>query len=46
MLYSVNWPNFIVWLPLLFKIPGNMFIVIVSIPVCDVRNFEVLTFLI
>ena len=24
MLYSVNWPNFIVWLPLLLEILGNM----------------------
>ena len=26
-LYSINWPNFIVWLPLLLQILGNMFIV-------------------
>ena len=25
MLYSINWPNFIVWLPLLLEILGNMY---------------------
>ena len=29
MLYSINWPNFIVWLPLLLEILGNMCIAIV-----------------
>ena len=29
MLYSINWPNFIVWLPLLLEILGNMYIAIV-----------------
>ena len=29
MLHSINWPNFIVWLPLLLDISGNMCIVIV-----------------
>ena len=28
-LYSINWPNFIVWLPLLLDMLGNMCIVIV-----------------
>ena len=28
MLYSINWPNFIVWLPLLLEILGNMCIVL------------------
>ena len=28
MLHSINWPNFIVWLPLLFEILGNMCITI------------------
>ena len=36
MLYSMNWPNFIVWLPLLLEILGNMRITIVCSPVCDV----------
>ena len=26
LLYSITWPNFIVWLPLLCEILGNMFI--------------------
>ena len=25
MLYSINWPNFIVWLPLLLEISGNVY---------------------
>ena len=29
MLCSINWPNFIVWLPLLLEILGNMYITIV-----------------
>ena len=29
MLYSINWPNFIDWLPLLLDILGNMCIAIV-----------------
>ena len=29
MLYSINWPNVIVWLPLLLRILGNMCITIV-----------------
>ena len=29
MLYSIKWPNLIVWLPLLLKIFGNMCITIV-----------------
>ena len=28
MLYSINWPNFIVWLPLVLEILGNMCIAI------------------
>ena len=28
-LYSINWPSFIVWLPLLLEILGNMCIAIV-----------------
>ena len=29
LLYSINWPNFIAWLPLLLEILGNMCIAIV-----------------
>ena len=35
------WPIFIVWLSLLLEILGNMYIVIISCPVCDVINFEI-----
>ena len=41
MLYSFNWPNFIVWLYLLLEISSNMCIVIVFYPVCDAINFEI-----
>ena len=40
MLYSINWPNLIAWLPLLLEILGNMWIAIVCYPGCDVINFE------
>ena len=41
VLYSINWPNFIVWLPLLFEILVNMCIPIVHFPDCDVIDFEI-----
>ena len=28
-------------LPLLFEIAGDMFIVILCVPVCDIKNFEI-----
>ena len=40
MLYFINWPNFIVWLPSLLEILGNMYITIVSFPSRDIVNFE------
>ena len=47
MLDSINWPNFILWFPLLLEISGNMCTVINCYPVCDVINFEIyLSFLI
>ena len=47
MLYSINWPDFIVWLSLLLEILGNMCTAIVYQPDCDVIKFEInLTFLI
>ena len=47
MLYSINWPNSVAWLPLLLEILGNMCIVIICYPVCGVINFEInLSFLI
>ena len=35
LFYSINWPNVIVWLPLLYEIFGNMCSAIVSKPDCD-----------
>ena len=40
MLYSINWPNLIVWMPLLLEILDNMCIAIVSFPGRDAINFE------
>ena len=39
--YSINWPNFIVWLCLLLEILDNMCIAITCHPGCDVINFEI-----
>ena len=36
LLYSIKWPNFIVWLPLFCEILGNMCIVIACKPGFDV----------
>ena len=41
MLYSINWPNFIVCLSLLLEILSYMCITIVYFPVCDVVNLEI-----
>ena len=41
MLYYINWPNFIVWLPFLLEILDNICIVIICCPVCDAINFEI-----
>ena len=41
MLHSINWPNFIVSLPLLLEILGIMCITIVCQSGCDVINFEI-----
>ena len=41
MLYSINWPNFIAWLPLLLEILGNICIAIVFYPGCDVMDIEI-----
>ena len=44
---SINWPNFIVWLPLLLEIWCNKCIIIVCFSGCSVMNFEInLSFLI
>ena len=41
ILYSINWPNFIVWLLLLLEILANICIAIVFYPGCDVMDFEI-----
>ena len=41
MLYPISWPNFIVWLPLRLEAFGNMCIVNIYFPVCDVIKFKV-----
>ena len=41
LLYSINWPNSIVWLSLLLEMLGNMCIAINSFPGCDVINSEI-----
>ena len=41
VLYSINWPNFVVWLYLLVEILGNMCIAPVCYPRCGVINFEI-----
>ena len=41
MLHSINWTNFIVWLPLLLEILGNTCITIVCLPVCDVMKLKI-----
>ena len=47
ILYSINWQNFIVWLPLLLEIMGNTCIEVVYSPGCDVMDFKInLNFLI
>ena len=38
---SINWPNFFVWLSLLFEISGNMFIVFVCYPVWVNNIFKI-----
>ena len=41
-LYSINWPNFIAWLPLLREILCNIICaVMIYFPVYDVINFEI-----
>ena len=40
MVYSIDWPNFIVWLSLLLEILGNICITFVCFPGCDVINFQ------
>ena len=39
-LYSINWPNFIVWLNLFLETLSNICIVFLCFPRCNVKNFE------
>ena len=39
--YSIDWPNFIVWLPLLLEILGNICVAIACFTSCDVKDFEI-----
>ena len=39
ILCCINWPNFIIWLPLLPEISGNMCITIVCCLVCDIISY-------
>ena len=41
MLYSIKWPNFIFWLPLLLKELDNLCISIVCFPGWGVMNFKI-----
>ena len=41
VLYSINWPNFMVWLPLRLEILGNTCIAVVCFPVCAVVNIKI-----
>ena len=41
MLYSIYWPSFIFWLPSLVEIFGNICIVIICCPACDVINCKI-----
>ena len=41
LLYSINRPSFIVWLPLLLEILVNMLIEIVCFPGCDAINIKI-----
>ena len=43
MLYSINSPDFIVWLSLPLEILGNMCIGIVCFPGCNIINFKVIS---
>ena len=41
LLYSISWPKYTVWLPLLREILNNIYNVILCEPGCDVINFEI-----
>ena len=39
-IFSINWPNVIVWLPLPLELLDNICIAVVYFPGCDVLNFK------
>ena len=39
--HSFNWPNFIIWLPYVLEVLGNVCIVIICFPGCDVTKIEI-----
>ena len=41
MLYSIDWPNLILWLPLILEMLVNMCIAIVCYPGCNVIDFQI-----
>ena len=41
LLYSINWTNFIVYLPLLGEILSNICIAVICEPGCYVLKFEI-----
>ena len=41
MLHSINWSNFIVWLPLLLDMFTSQYMYYNCFPGCDVINFEI-----
>ena len=41
MLYFTNWPKSIAWLSLLLEILGNMCVVIICCPICDVISLGI-----
>ena len=41
VIYSIIWPDFIVWLPLPLEILNNLCIAIISFQVCYIINFEI-----
>ena len=41
MLYPINWPNFMAWVPLLVELLGNICIAVICWPGCDVMDLEI-----
>ena len=39
--FSIDWPDPLVWLPLILEVMGDIYIVIICFLVYDVINFEI-----